>query len=99
MIRKLSQRVHEALVKSGLVTEIRGPKSADGHWWLDATLEGHRISIEWSPRHGFGVSAVNDGRSIGYGEGHDETYETLEETADRVIRLLRAKEDTQGVPV
>jgi hypothetical protein len=66
--------------------KLRRPRKEDGHWWLDATYDGRGVTVEWSPRRGFGVST--DDPEAGYGDGPDEVLEDFETAAKRVVELL-----------
>src|SRR5450432_4110941 len=70
-------------------TRLRRPRKPQGEWWLDAKQDDHVVTIQWSPRRGFGVSASALGD--GYGEGPEETFENREHAAARVLVLLRTK--------
>jgi transcriptional regulator with XRE-family HTH domain len=83
-IEALKRDIERALPRVDV--KLRRPRKVDGHWWLDATYDGHAVAIEWSPRHGFGIST--DGLGGGYGEGPDEVFADCEEAAKRVIGLL-----------
>ena len=72
----------------GASIQLDSPENPAGEWWLDITCEGHSASIVWSPARGFGVTA--SALPVGYGEGPEETYPSLEETADRVAKILEA---------
>ena len=85
-IETLQQDIERAL--PGVEIKLRRPRKKDGHWWLDATYEGHAVSVEWSPRRGFGVSTDNDDDGGGYGEGPDEVFADREAAARRVIEFL-----------
>jgi hypothetical protein len=61
-------------------------------WWLDAKQDDHAVTIQWSTRRGFGVSASALGD--GYGEGPEETIERRGEATGRVLDLLRTKGHT-----
>ena len=73
-------------------TRLRRPRNPRGEWWLDAKQDDHVVTIQWSPRRGFGVSASALGD--GYGEGPDETFESREHATARVLVLLRTKGQT-----
>jgi transcriptional regulator with XRE-family HTH domain len=83
-IESLKQDIERALPR--VATKLRKPRKTTGHWWLDATYDGHAVVVEWSPRRGFGVSTEDAGD--GYGEGPDEVFEDREKAAKRVIELL-----------
>ena len=84
-IEELKRDVERAL--PSVETKLRRPRRDDGHWWLDSTYEGHGVTVEWSPRCGFGIST--EGLGDGYGEGPDEVFTDREVAARRVITLLR----------
>jgi DNA-binding XRE family transcriptional regulator len=83
-IEALKRDIQRALPR--VEVKLRRPRKKDGHWWLDATCDGHDVTVEWSPRRGFGVST--DDREDGYGEGPDEVFADRESTAKRVVELL-----------
>ncbi len=73
-------------------TRVRRPRNSNGEWWLDAREEDHTVTIQWSPRRGFGVSAsfLPDG----YGEGPEETFKDEEKVVTRVVELLKTRSHT-----
>ena len=70
--------------------KVDEPLDPDGLWFLDLSLEGPEVTVEWSPRRGFGVSASE----AEYGELPDEVYLKEPETSARVVQLLRSRERT-----
>lgn len=93
-IEALKRDLEHAL--PGVEAKLRRPCKKDGHWWLDATYEGHDVTVEWSPRRGFGVST--DGPEDGYGEGPDEVFADREATAKRVVDLFARGSSTVPPP-
>jgi DNA-binding XRE family transcriptional regulator len=83
-IELLKRDIERALPR--VEAKLRKPRKETGHWWLDATHDGHVVTVEWSPRRGFGIST--DDAGDGYGEGPDEVVEDREEAAKRVVELL-----------
>jgi DNA-binding Xre family transcriptional regulator len=83
-IEVLKRDIERALPR--VETKFRRPRREDGHWWLDSTYDGHGVTVEWSPRRGFGIST--DGLGDGYGEGPDEVVADREAAAKRVVELL-----------
>src|SRR5882724_252596 len=73
-------------------TRLRRPRNTRGEWWLDAKQDDHVVTIQWSPSHGFGISASAFGD--GYGEGPEETFAEQEVATGRVLELLRTKQHT-----
>jgi Helix-turn-helix domain len=70
-------------------TRVRRPRNPQGEWWLDTKQEDHVVTIQWSKRRGFGVSASALGE--GYGEGPEETIESREGALKRILELLATK--------
>lgn len=67
---------------------LERPKDlVNGRWWLDATLEGRHVVVEWSPPSGhMGVSLVTD--NTGYGEKPDWVSKSYYATFGRALHLL-----------
>lgn len=74
-------------------TRLRTPRDPSGTWWLDTKVDDHHVTVEWSPRRGFGVSASVLGD--GYGEGPEETYPDAVSALARVVDLLQKRTFTQ----
>jgi len=89
-IEALEQNVREAVPKAW--TRLRRPRNPQGQWWLDTKMDGHVVTIAWSPRRGFGISSSSFGD--GYGEGAEETYEERQQATARVIELLASQQHT-----
>lgn len=89
-IKQLESSIVESV--PGVWTRLRRPRDPNGTWWLDARIDDHDVTVEWSVRRGFGVSASALGD--GYGEGPEETFETVQEATARVLRLLRDRGHT-----
>lgn len=92
-IEQLQVRIQDALPKA-TATLRRRPRRADAMWWLDASLSGHDVTIQWSSKRGFGVSASL--LSDGYGEGPEEVFESekLDDVSARVLELLSSADHT-----
>jgi transcriptional regulator with XRE-family HTH domain len=90
-IEQLEAQLRTALPSATLT--LRRPRNPHGTWWLDAMRDEHRVSIEWSERRGFGVSASVLGD--GYGEGPEEVFTALPETFERVRTLLAERQHTR----
>jgi len=87
MSRDLRRRFPDATLT------IDQPGTETGSWWLDVSLTGQNVAIEWRANRGFGVSTptVDD-----YGEGPHETYVTSAEALNRVVALLSTSEQTKS---
>jgi DNA-binding XRE family transcriptional regulator len=70
-------------------TRLRRPRNPEGMWWLDAKQNDYVVTVQWSPRRQFGISA--SAMPTGYGEGPEETYEDPKNATARVLELLRTK--------
>ncbi|MGB0680665.1 MAG: helix-turn-helix domain-containing protein [Polyangiales bacterium] len=75
---------------------VRQPGDAEGMWWLDATRAGRRVTVQWSPKRGFGISAslLPDG----YGEGPEEVFAQPALALARVVALLNTDGSTTPPP-
>lgn len=89
-IEMMEQEIRKSLPSAW--TRVRRPRNPYGEWWLDAKQDDHVVTIQWSPRRGFGVSASAFGD--GYGEGPEETFAGEQEATGRVLELLKAKQHT-----
>ena len=89
------ERIRDALRDTvpGVAASLRRPRLTTGMWWLDTSLDGHDVTIQWSPSKGFGISATKP-EEHGFGEGPEEVY--MEEPAllARALILLLKKEYT-----
>ena len=83
-IQRLQQWIEEHF--PGLHADLDAPGDPEGEWWLDLEREGRRVTVQWRPDRGFGLSASLF--EAGYGEGPDEVVETLEQAKTRLSELL-----------
>ena len=67
-------------------TSLTRPKRDSGIWHLDLRWNQVWVVYQWSPALGHGVSLLTD--DVGYGEGPEHVYQTLEEAAEKVATLL-----------
>lgn len=84
---RLQQRFPTALLG------IDAPDKPLGHWWLDASLDGHEVVVEWRPGRGFGLATPT---RDDYGVGPDEVYETQDDAFDRLCDLLISRARTRS---
>ncbi|RKI70346.1 helix-turn-helix domain-containing protein [Corallococcus sp. AB049A] len=82
-IQSLLNSVQKAL--PDVSVQVDAPERTEGHWFLDFDSSGHKVTVEWHPSRGFGVSAALED---GYGEGPEEIFTDPEATSSRVIDLL-----------
>ncbi|WP_420127007.1 XRE family transcriptional regulator [Longimicrobium sp.] len=71
---------------------IDRPDAASGGWFLDATLQGHLVVVEWRTDRGFGVSTPSEDD---YGAKPDEVYRTVDAAYSRVVELLLSQTPTK----
>ena len=71
--------------------ELTRPLRRDGMWSLDVDLGDSHLAIQWSASTGFGLATASDEN---FGEGPDETYDSLEEAQRRIDQLLTSLEQT-----
>lgn len=62
------------------------PEKPTGNCWLDVWLKQKHITVEWSPKRGFGFFA----RDAGYGERPKHVDKSKEFAFARICRLLRS---------
>lgn len=63
-----------------------------GSWFLDATLQGYMLVVEWRPDRGFGISTPSPDD---YGAKPDEVYEDGDAAYERVKALLLSQTPTR----
>jgi hypothetical protein len=51
----LKQQIERAVPRVNVT--LRRPRNPNGSWWLDARSNEQLVTVQWSPRRGFGVSA------------------------------------------
>lgn len=90
-VDRFAKRLQQVLPR--VEVEVDRPRDGGGTWWVDASLGDHRVTIDWRPRRGFGVSSAS---SDSYGERSDEVYSDLERTVRRVAALLRTGAKTES---
>lgn len=70
---------------------IDRPDIESAGWFLDATLHGHLVVVEWRADRGFGISTPTEDD---YGVKPDELYECLDAAYERVVELLLSQTPT-----
>jgi transcriptional regulator with XRE-family HTH domain len=88
-IERLERKVHERFPQASL--GLLRPVGHDGRWSLEIDSDDQHLIVEWQPERGFGLSSFDENA---FGEGHDETYPTLDETWGRVRSLLLSRTRT-----
>lgn len=68
------------------------PRTETGGWFLDVTLKGYDLVIEWRPGRGFGLSTPTD---EDFGLGPDEVYEDVQTAFARAKALLLSQTPTK----
>lgn len=71
---------------------ILKPRTETGSWFLDVTLQGYDLVIEWWPGRGFGLSTPADDD---FGQGPDEVYEDVDAAYARARALLLSQTPTR----
>ncbi len=71
----------------GVDVTLHAPSGTGKVWWIDATLRGHSVTIEWSKEDGFGLSTPTEDD---YGSAANEVYANADETVARAIHLLKS---------
>jgi hypothetical protein len=71
---------------------IDKPETETGGWFLDATLNGYDLVIEWRPGRGFGISTPSPDD---FGSRPDEVYEDVDAAFARAKALLLSQTPTK----
>lgn len=82
-VERLSHRLQEWFPTASLMMDPAEIPS--GSWWLDVELQEHRVTIEWRPKAGFGISTPS---GDDYDSGADEIYTSEAAASNRVKELL-----------
>lgn len=92
LVRRLRERFPAGLF------EVDAPARADGVWFLDATVAGHTVAVQWQRGgKGFGITATTE---VGYGEGVHEVVLDGDAAFERIVALLTSRRRTlQPAPV
>lgn len=67
-------------------------RTETGSWWLDVSLNGYWLTIEWRPGRRFGLSTPADGDAF---LGPDEVYTDLDAAYERAKALLLSQTPTK----
>jgi hypothetical protein len=86
----LRERLANRFPEAALVVD-RAETEA-GSWFLDATLQGHVVVVEWRPDRGFGISTPSPDD---FGSKPDEVYEDVDTAYDRAKALLLSQTPTK----
>ncbi len=89
LLNQLEVLIHKAFPTAQI--EVSEPASPDGFGFLDISLKGSSITVQWQQPNLFGVSTPEE---HGYGEKPDEIYYNIEQTVDRIIHLLQSGQRT-----
>jgi DNA-binding transcriptional regulator YiaG len=92
-VERLAGKIRERFPDAAV--ELDRPASDGGIWWMDVGLGDARLTIEWRPDAGFGVSAR--GEAV-YGESSDEHFDTEKAAFDRIKSLLLSGATTSAPP-
>ena len=82
----LAERLREFVL--GADVKLHAPSGKGRVWWIDATLRGHSVAIEWSKEDGFGISTPTEDD---YGSAANEVYAEADEAITRAVQLLKGR--------
>ena len=71
---------------------IDRPESDAGTWWVDATVQGHLVVIQWRADRGFGISTPT---RDDYGSKPHELYDCADAAYERAKALLLSQTPTR----
>jgi hypothetical protein len=89
-VERLQDRIQERFPEASY--RLLRPRTQTGSWWLDATLNGYALTIEWRPGRGFGLSTPAEGDLF---LGPDEVYEDVDSAFERAKGLLLSQTATR----
>ncbi len=81
----LAEQLQERI--PGVDVKLHAPSGKGKVWWIDATLRGHSVTIEWSKEGGFGISTPTEDD---YGSAANEVYADADEAIARTAQLLKS---------
>ena len=74
------------------IYSILKPRTETGGWFLDVTLKGYDLVVEWRRDKGFGLSTPAE---ADFGQGPDEVYEDVDAAYARAKALLLSQTPTR----
>jgi|JRYL01.1.fsa_nt_gb DNA-binding XRE family transcriptional regulator len=87
LVQRLRERFPDGLF------EVDAPVRADGVWFLDATVAGHTVAVQWQRGgRGFGITATTE---VGYGDGAHEVVPDRDAAFERIVELLTSRRRTR----
>jgi hypothetical protein len=89
-VEQLRDRIQERFPEAAC--PLLRPRTQTGSWFLDVTLNGYELTIEWRPGRGFGLSTPADGDIF---LGPDEVYEDVDSAYERAKALLLSQTPTK----
>jgi len=91
-MRALATRLRKRFPEGSFVLDR--PSRAGGVWFLDATVSGHTVNVQWKRGQGFGITATSE---PGFGEGPHEVIgdRDLDAAFERVRSLLLSQTYTR----
>ncbi len=72
----------------GVEVKVTSPSGRGTVWWVDATLKGHNVIVEWSPDEGFGVAST-DGNE--FNTAASEVFANADDAIGRVVDVLTSR--------
>src|SRR5436190_7661843 len=94
LIHELIERVQRSFPDVKL--RVDEPAHPDGFWHVDISRAGKTLVVQWTGGGPFGLASLVKGR--GLGEKPDELYQSLDDAADRVLKLLATGSRTAPPP-
>lgn len=70
----------------GIAVKVTAPSGRGSVWWIDASVRGHNIVVEWSPEDGFGLSST-DGDD--FNTAASEIIVDADEALERIVDVLK----------
>lgn len=71
----------------GIAVKVTAPSGRGSVWWIDASVRGHNVVVEWSPEDGFGLSST-DGNN--FNTAASEIIGDADDAVARIVDVLKA---------
>jgi DNA-binding transcriptional regulator YiaG len=72
----------------GVEVKVSAPSGRGTVWWIDASLKGHDVVVEWSADDGFGLSSTDNNE---LNTAASEAFADADEALQRVLDVLTSR--------
>jgi DNA-binding transcriptional regulator YiaG len=71
----------------GVTVKVTAPSGRGSVWWIDVSVRGHDVVVEWTPDDGFGLSST-DGNH--FNTAASETIMDADVAVERIVDVLKS---------